>query len=68
MELLPSRDVVKALGISNSTLSRYVANGRITPTLKGAGIRGQMWFWARDVEALKRELADERSTRQEASA
>lgn len=60
MELLPTREVVKRLGISNSTLSRWVAMGRITPTLRGEGIRGGMWFWPRDVEALARELEAER--------
>lgn len=60
MDLLPSREVVKRLGISTSTLSRWVAQGRLTPTLRGEGVRGGMWFWPRDVESLARDLEAER--------
>lgn len=60
MDLLPSSEVCKRLNISNSTLSRWVGAGRLTPHLKGQGIRGQMWFWPRDIDALERELQAER--------
>jgi len=39
-------------GISRSTLSRMVRDGKIKPALKANGLRGPMWFHRSDVEAL----------------
>lgn len=39
-------------GISPSTLSRWVKAGKIQPIIKGAGLRGPMWFRRSDVEKL----------------
>lgn len=51
MELLPTRDVVERLGLSTSTISRLVQQGKLTPAIRGDGIRGGMWFRAEDIEA-----------------
>lgn len=50
VELLPTRDVVKRLGLSTSTISRLVQQGALQPAIRGDGIRGGMWFRAEDVE------------------
>lgn len=55
---MPTRDVVKRLGLSTSTISRLVQQGVLQPAIRGGGIRGGMWFRVEDIEkyALEREL------------
>jgi len=55
--LVPSKEACERLGIDRSTLMRWVAAGRITPALKGEGIRGPMWFNAADVDRLSERSA-----------
>ena len=57
--LKPTAEVADQIGKSVATITRYVKAGRITPVLKGDGIRGQMWFRPEDVERLKAELDSE---------
>lgn len=57
MELLPTRDVVKRLGSSTSTISRLVQQGKLTPAIRGDGIRGSMWFRAEDIDEYAQTLA-----------
>ena len=54
--LLPSATVCERLLIDRSTLSRWVAAGRITPSLRLPGLTGAMLFDPKDVERLEREL------------
>ena len=54
--LLPSATVCERLLIDRSTLSRWVAAGRITPTMQLPGRTGAMLFDPKDVERLAREL------------
>ena len=56
-DLIASADAAQALGINRSTLSRWVRDGRITPELRGTGLRGPMWFKRSDVERLADEAA-----------
>lgn len=55
--LLPSADVCAELHIDRSTLSRWVAMGRITPAIKLPGLRGAFMFDADEVERVKGEAA-----------
>ena len=52
-DLIPSPWVCAELGIRPSTLSRWVASGRITPALKAPGRRGVMFFTRAAVDAAK---------------
>jgi hypothetical protein len=51
-ELLASAEVCERIGIDRSTLSRYVALGRIQPAHRLPGRTGAMLFAPADVEAL----------------
>lgn len=53
---IPSATVCERLSIDRSTLSRWVAAGRITPTLRLPGLTGAMLFDPKDVERLARDL------------
>ena len=53
---IPSAEACERLGIDRSTLSRWVAAGRITPTFRLPGATGSMLFDPKDVERLEREL------------
>lgn len=53
--LIPSADVCQRLGIDRSTLSRWVAAGKVTPALKGPGPNGAFWFTEKSVSALDAE-------------
>lgn len=48
--LLTSAEVCEALGIERSTLSRWVASGRVVAAAKGPGIRGPFFFAPAEVE------------------
>jgi predicted site-specific integrase-resolvase len=52
-----SAEVCTRLGIDRSTLSRWVAAGRITPTFQLPSKNGAMLFDPADVKALAAELA-----------
>jgi predicted site-specific integrase-resolvase len=49
----PSAEVCTELRIDRSTLSRWVAAGKLTPAFKLPGMRGGMYFAPEDVEALR---------------
>lgn len=51
-ELLASAEVCERIGIDRSTLSRYVALGRIKPAHRLPGRTGAMLFAPADVEVL----------------
>lgn len=57
-DLIPSAEVCADLGIDRSTLSRWVASGRITPAVKAPGIRGAMFFRPEDVAELAQAEAE----------
>lgn len=50
---LTSAEACEQLGIDRSTLSRWVASGRIAPVFKVPGKRGAFLFSPADVEALR---------------
>ncbi len=50
--LMTSAEVCSALGIDRSTLSRWVAAGRIEPAVKAPGKRGAFLFSKASVEAV----------------
>lgn len=55
---LTSAEACEALGnIDRSTLSRWVALGRITPMFKAPGVRGPYFFDPAEVERVKAEVA-----------
>lgn len=56
-ELVTSAAVCEELRIDRSTLSRWVAAGRIEPVTKLPGIRGAFLFTRADVERVKAEAA-----------
>ena len=53
-ELLGAAAVCELLKIDRSTLSRWVAAGRIEYALKMRGVRGPFLFTRAQVEAVKR--------------
>lgn len=53
LPLLRSAEVCERLSIDRSTLSRWVATGRIVPAIKLDGIRGAFLFDAAEVERVK---------------
>lgn len=54
---IPTSDVCGLLHIDRSTLSRWVASGRITPLFKAPGTRGSFFFDPAEVQRVKQELA-----------
>lgn len=54
--LIPSAEACERLEIDRSTLSRWVAAGKITPALKGPGPNGAFWFTAKSVDALQSDM------------
>lgn len=63
MAPLPTREVAERLGVPLSTLHGWIDAGRLTPTLKGTGLRGPMFFDPADVETLAAELTSEAEAR-----
>lgn len=58
--LLNSAEACEALGgIDRSTLSRWVASGKIRPALKLPGVRGPYLFDPAEVERVRLELQDD---------
>lgn len=56
-DFLTSAAVCEALHIDRSTLSRWVASGRIQPATKLPGLRGAFLFDPSEVERIKSEVA-----------
>lgn len=54
---ITSAEACDLLGIDRSTLTRWVASGRLTPAFKAPGLRGPYFFHRTDVERLAREHA-----------
>lgn len=59
MNLIQTSDVAELTGRSVPTVARWVKEGKLTPALKGTGIRGAMWFRREDVNALLASLPDD---------
>lgn len=53
--LLTSAEVCRELHIDRSTLTRWVAAGRIQPAAKAPGLRGAFLFAPAEVERVKAE-------------
>ena len=51
-DFISGPDLARLAGVNQSTVSRWVKNGVITPVLRGPGRRSHMWFAAADVEKL----------------
>lgn len=52
-ELLPSKEAAEELGISRSTLNRWVEQHVITPSAKAPGLRGAFLFAPAEVKRVK---------------
>lgn len=54
-----TREALEILGFTDpSTISRYVALGKLTPSRKLPGRNGAFLFWRADVQRLAAELAE----------
>lgn len=51
-DVLSTAAAAERLGIDRSTLTRWVAAGRLTPVVRGEGRNGVMFFAAADVDDL----------------
>lgn len=56
-DLLTTRQAADRLGVTVSTISRWVASGKLAPALRIEGLRGPMWFRPADVDALAKAAA-----------
>ena len=52
--LLTTREVADELGVTPQTVAKWVFAGRLTPALRGPGLRGSMFFDPSDIDALRR--------------
>ena len=52
-DLLTTSEVCDTLEVGTSTISRWVADGRLAPARKLPGLRGAFLFRRADVDALK---------------
>jgi len=57
-DLIGSREVCVMLDVATSTLTRWVADGRLSAALKMPGRNGAFLFHRADIEALVRELTE----------
>jgi excisionase family DNA binding protein len=61
-ELIPTAEAARRLKVDVSTITRWVASGRLTPAFKAPGPRGALAFDPDDVDRLASELtASDRS-------
>ena len=51
--LLTTREAASRLGVSVQTISRWVNEGKLNPSLKAPGIRGPLFFAEGDVDAMQ---------------
>jgi len=51
-DLIPTSQVAGILGVTVKTVSRWAADGKLTPVVKTPGLRGAMLFSRADVEEL----------------
>ncbi len=56
-EILTTRAVADQFGVAISTVTRWVADGHLTPTLKTPGLRGMYLFTRDEVDRFARERA-----------
>lgn len=52
-DLLTTAQAADRLDVTVSTISRWVAAGKLVPALRGYGTRGPMWFRAVDIDAIR---------------
>jgi excisionase family DNA binding protein len=57
MDLIGSKQACNLLSIDRATLSRWVADGRLTYAHKLPGVNGAMLFRRSDIERLAQERA-----------
>lgn len=50
--LVGGAEASELLNIDRSTISRWVKAGKLTPALKGSGLRGELFFHREDIDAL----------------
>jgi excisionase family DNA binding protein len=50
--LLTTREAASRVGVSVQTISRWVAEEKLTPALKAPGIRGPLFFRVEDVDRV----------------
>lgn len=57
-DLVSTREAARILLRSIATVNRFAADGRLQVAKKVDGVRGARFYWRRDVEALRDEIAD----------
>lgn len=57
MELVPTVEAARTLGVTVRTISRWVKTGRLTPAAKTPGVRGAYLFHPADIDSLREEEA-----------
>lgn len=67
-DLIDSGEAIEILGVYRSTLTRWVAAGRVTPVKRVGGPDGPMVFRAGDIRALVCPTCGQAKIRDEASA
>lgn len=60
-DLLSTAEVARDLNVHRATLTRMVQAGDIKPAIKGAGLRGAMFFYPSEVRRVKERLAAKRA-------
>ncbi len=53
--LIPTAEVAALLGVSTKTISRWAADGRLTPVFKAPGLRGALLFDRQTVDNYAKE-------------
>lgn len=56
-DVLSTAEAAELAGVDRSTITRWVAAGRITPILRGPTGNGAMFFRRNDIASLTREAA-----------
>lgn len=60
-QLLGSAEAARCIGVERSTLTRWIATGRITPAHKMPGRTGAVLFTRDEVERVAKEYLAERT-------